>query len=201
MPFFSPDGKRIYFHNKEKDLSFVEKQGNTWSEPKSLGLVSRFPELKMAFFPSIARNGTIYFMGNAEGQWNNSGIYRAELINGKYAKPELLPKSINAPGDMRNWAPFISPDESYLIFCSTRGLSKYDQGDLFITFRQTGGSWTDPVTLGAPINTNQMERFSTLSPDGKYLFFTRDTPGYDEDIYWVSAKIIDRLREKSKMKK
>jgi Tol biopolymer transport system component len=197
MPFFSPNGQRIYFDDKENGLSFVEKQGNNWSEPKSLGLVARFPELKNAFYPSIASNGTIYFMGYDEGQWNNFGIYRAELINGEYAKPELLPPSINAPGGMRNWAPFISPDESYLIFCSTRGLSKYDEGDLFVSFRQSDGSWTDPVTLGAPINTNQMERFSTLSPDGKYLFFTRDTPGYDEDVYWVSARIIEKLKTKA----
>lgn len=195
MPFFSPDGKRIYFFDeKEKDLSFVEKQGNNWSEPKSLGLVARYPELKQAFFPSFARNGTIYFMGYIEGMWNNYGIYRSELINGEYSKPEKLPRSINTPGGMRNWAPFIAPDESYLIFCSTRGLPDYDQGDLFISFRQPDGSWTDPVNMGEPINTHQMERFSTLSPDGKYLFFTRDTPGYDEDVYWVSAGIIGKLK-------
>jgi len=197
MPFFSIDGQRIYFADKENDLSYVEKQGNGWSEPKSFGLVARFPELKNVFFPSIARNGTIYFMGYAEGQWNNSGIYRAELINGEYSKPELLPPGINTPGSMRNWAPFIAPDESYLIFCSTRGLPKSDQGDLFVCFRQPDLSWTDPVSLGEPINTNQMERFSTVSSDGKYLFFTRDTPGYDEDVYWVSAVIIGKLKAKA----
>jgi hypothetical protein len=55
--------------------------------------------------------------------------------------------------------------------------------------------------LGEPINTNTTERFPAVSPDGKYLFFTRWTPDHDEDVFWVSAKIIDRLREKSNMKK
>jgi hypothetical protein len=199
MPFFSPDGKRIYFADKENGLSFVEKKGYDWSEPKSVGLVARFPELKIAFFPSIARNGTIYFMGHASGMgfWQDFGIYRAEFVNGDYTKPELLPPSINTPGGMRNWAPFIAPDESYLIFCSTRGLPDYDQGDLFVSFRQPDGSWTDPVSMGAQINTNQMERFSAVSPDGHYLFFTRDTPGYDEDVYWMSAGIIERLKSKA----
>lgn len=202
MPFFSTDGKRIYFTDSVNGISFVEKQGNLWGEPKKLGLVTRFPELKNAFFPSLTSNGTIYFMGYADGLWNNLGIYRAELINGEYSKPELLPSSINAPGGMRNWAPFIAPDESYLIFCSTRGLSKYDQGDLFVSFRKTDGSWMDPINMGEPINTSQMERFSSLSPDGKYLFFTRDVlPDYYEDVFWVSAKIIDRLKEKNYLKK
>jgi SAM-dependent methyltransferase len=78
-----------------------------------------------------------------------------------------------------------------------RGLPNSDQGDLFISFMLTDGNWTDPVTMGTSINTNQMERFSTVSSDGKYLFFTRDTPGYDEDVYWVSAKIIDDLKKES----
>ena len=202
MAVFSPDGKRLYFLAKEgNDYNYIEKQGNSWSQPKSVGLVSRYPEIKCVTFPSIARNGTIYFVGYVSGQWQNAGIYRAELINGDYAKPELLPPSINFPGGIRNWVPFIAPDESYLIFCSTRGLPQNDQGDLHICFRQPDGSWTDPINMGAPINTSQMERFSAVSPDGKYLFFTRDTPGYDEDVYWVSAKIIDRLREKNIIKK
>jgi hypothetical protein len=200
MPFFSNNGQRIYFADKD-GISFVEKQGDSWSEPKTLGLTARFPELKNAFFPSLTSNGTIYFVGYAEGQWNNFGIYRAELINDEYSKPELLPPSINTPGDIRNWAPFIAPDESYLIFCSTRGLSEYDQGDLFISFHKTDGNWTDPINMGEQINTNQMERFSSLSPDGKYLFFTRDVlPDYYEDIFWVSAGIIDRIRESNHIK-
>jgi len=81
-----------------------------------------------------------------------------------------------------------------LIFCSNRGLPDYDEGDLFISFRLPDRNWTDPVNMGSPINTGQMERFSSLSPDGKYLFFTRDTPGYDEDVYWVSAKVIDDIK-------
>jgi hypothetical protein len=200
-PVFSPDGNRLYFGSKEKgdDPYFVEKQGNSWSEPKYLGLIARFPELQRVAQISVTRNGTLYFIGYAEAKelWQNYGIYRMVCINGEYAKPELLPTNINFPGGIRNWAPFIAPDESYLIFCSTRGLSEDDQGDLIISFRQADGSWTDPINMGTLINTSQMERFSSVTPDGKYLFFTRDTPGYDEDVYWVSAKIIDRLREKS----
>jgi len=204
-PVFSPDGNRLYFGSKEKgdDPYFVEKQDNSWSEPKYIGFITRFPELQRAAQLSVTSNGTLYFISYAGGKelWQDFGIYRMVFINGEYAKPELLPANINFPGGIRNWAPFIAPDESYLIFCSTRGLPASDQGDLFVCFRQPDGSWTDPVTLGSPINTDQMERFSAVSPDGKYLFFTRDTPGYDEDVYWVSAKIIDRLREKSEAKK
>jgi hypothetical protein len=78
---------------------------------------------------------------------------------------------------------------------------KDDYGDLYICFRQPDGNWTDRINLGDRINSKGLERFPSVSPDGKYLFFTRDTPGTEEDVYWVSAKIIDRLRVKSNMKK
>jgi hypothetical protein len=51
--------------------------------------------------------------------------------------------------------------------------------------------------MGEPINTNQLERFPAVSPDGMYLFFTRDSQEYDEDVYWVSSRIIDKLKAKA----
>jgi Tol biopolymer transport system component len=51
--------------------------------------------------------------------------------------------------------------------------------------------------MGETINSKRMERFPSVSPDGKYFFFTQMTPGSNEDVYWVSSNIIDRLREKS----
>ena len=48
------------------------------------------------------------------------------------------------------------------------------------------------------VNTEKAERFPTVSPDGKYFFFMRHTPG--QDFFWVSAKIIDELKTQSKIK-
>ena len=96
MVSFSPDGHRAYF-GSEKDIWVVEKRGDDWSEPKCLSLVARHPELRSVFSPTITRNGTLYFMGYTPGPRNDFGIYRAELIKGEYAEPELLPRSINAP--------------------------------------------------------------------------------------------------------
>jgi len=45
--------------------------------------------------------------------------------------------------------------------------------------------------MGDKINTDKTERFPIVSPDGKYLFFMRHTPG--QDIFWVSTKIFDHI--------
>ncbi len=199
MPAFSPDGNKLYFISAEteekKGLYFIEKQGENWSEPKSLNLIARFPELKYLYGPSITSNGTLYFFGHAEGleSMNNFGIYRSELINGNYAKPELLPASINAAKGVLNWTPFIAPDESYLLFSSNR---LNNQQDIFISYKRSDGTWTEAHNLGEAINTNRGERFPSVSPDGKFLFFTRWVAPGNEDVMWVSAKIIDKIKEK-----
>ncbi len=203
FPVFSTDGKRFYFSPLKKPVKNsinTEKQSDYKNQPNYIYLLARFPELKYTRSLSIANNCSIYFMSYLDGPRNGYGIYRAEFINGEYAKPEPLPPSINEPGFL-NWTPFIAPDESYLLFSSNRKDSGKDFGDLYISFRLTDGTWTDPVNLGEPVNSPGQERFPMLSLDGKYLFFTRPTAEYHQDVYWVSAKIIDKLREKHKLKK
>jgi len=192
MAAFSPDGRRLYL-GTGKDIWYVEKQGREWGEPRCLNLVARFPELQEAHMPRIATNGTLYFMAYLPGVRNNRGIYRAQLVDGEYARPEALPRSINlAP--FINWAPFIAPDESYLLFSSNRTGSLDTAGDLYLSRRLADGSWADPVSLGEPVNTHRQEVFPGVSPDGRYLFFCRDVPGRENDVYWVSAATIPALR-------
>jgi len=194
-PVFSPDGKRLYFNSKEEKgtISYIEKEGNKWSDPKNLGLIARFPDLKFAYNLSFTDNGTLYFLGYAEElvTMNKYGIYRSELIDGVYAKPELLPSNINSEEGLLNWTPFIAPDESYLLFSSSRNTSETDYGDIY----DSEGNWTDPVNLGSQINSERQERFPSVSPDGKYLFFTRWIVSGNEDVMWVSTRIIDDLKE------
>jgi hypothetical protein len=94
--------------------------------------------------------------------------------------------------------PYISPDEDYLIFESTRPEGIEGSHDLYITFKDNAGAWKTPINMGPKINSAGMERFPRVSPDGKYLFFAsnRDQSqgkvGFD--IYWIDAKVIQELR-------
>jgi len=200
-PFISHDGKIIYFcssrpfpgKSKLKDYEFwvAEKTNIGWSSPKLLG--SPFTEESKTWQPSITNNGTIYFLGSLEGVQKKYGIYRSRFINGQYSKPELLNASINT--EYPDWCPYIAPDESYLIFSSKRP-GGYGGFDLYICFRRNDGSWVEPQNLGSEINQKYHERFPGVSPDGKYLFFTRPNGENNGDIYWVSTKIIEELKPK-----
>ena len=197
-PFYSIDGKRLYFLRlgDSEGPYYVDKKDNHWGEPQRIDLIDRFPELKWIYITSVTRNGTLYFTGISEGlgTQHNHGIYRVEPVNGEYAKPELLPSCINRP-PFNNWTPFIAPDESYLIFSSNRTGSLDEYGDLFISFHDgDADTWSEPISMEEPVNTSRQERLPSVSLDGRYLFFTRYNPPHNQDIFWVNAKIIEKLK-------
>ena len=49
------------------------------------------------------------------------------------------------------------------------------------------------TNLSKNINSKFTDTWPRVSPDGKYLFFTSSRKG-NMDIYWVSEKIIEKLK-------
>lgn len=82
----------------------------------------------------------------------------------------------------------MTPSFFYVIFCTIRGDAS-NRGDLYISFRQKDGSWGKAKGMGKLINTKKHELCPFVTKNGKYFFFSRDN-----DIYWVSAKMIEKLR-------
>jgi Tol biopolymer transport system component len=58
-----------------------------------------------------------------------------------------------------------------------------------VAFRNEDGSWGDAHNLGAEVNGPGIEFCASLSPDGKYIFFTKN-----RDIFWVSSRIIESFK-------
>ncbi len=200
-PFLTANGEKVYFGADNKgntDIWFVEKQGVNWSKPQRL--ISSINTIDGQCQASLTTDGTLYYLDHRtiNDNWT-CDILKSRFKNGEYLRPDTLPEYINSVTSM-DWTPFIAPDDSYLLFSSQRG---QNYGDLYISFHDIhSDKWSEPINLGEQINTGSQETFPTVSPDGKYLFFTRWTnEENDMDIYWVSTKFIDRLREKSNLKK
>jgi len=187
-PFFSLDGTRLFYCQEGPDgddLMAVERTETGWSEPFSMGPVFH----GIHYQGSIAQDETIYFP--VETSANNRDIFRSRFVDGQYQPRENLGPAINSLQD--DSGPFIAPDESYLIISSNRP-GGYGTKDLYISFRLADSVWTPPTNMGYIVNSGQHESWASVSPEGKYLFFT--TSRDNGNTFWVSARIISLLKRR-----
>jgi hypothetical protein len=79
---------------------------------------------------------------------------------------------------------YIAPDESYMIISAKE--SATFESELYISFRNEENTWSVPVSLGPLINDGTAHRWGAyVSPDRRYLFYTKGTSEKDCSIYWV----------------
>jgi len=176
-PFVAPDGKRLYFSSNRPvdasgrpkndfDVWFVEQTRAGWGPPQHLDSPVNTPAQE--FYPSVTKDGTLYFSSTRAGGAGGADIYRARLVEGRYTEAENLGDSINAPTSEGD--PYISPDEDYLIFVSYNRQGGHGDGDLYISVRRDG-HWTKAENLGPEINSTALDFCPIVSPDGKWLYF------------------------------
>lgn len=190
-PHFSPDSLKIFFISNA-DIFVSTRNNQLWGLPVKLDspVNTGYDE----YHPTVASNGNLYFCSMR----NNSSldIYSSKFENGNYSTVEKLDDVINRHNSQQNGAydPFISPDESYIIFTSIRS-GGYGQEDQYISYKRNN-RWTNPKNLGPLINTNSIEYGSYISPESRYYFFSRPAgwgPNQPADIYWVRADFIENL--------
>lgn len=221
-PFFSYDGTKLYFSSlrpktldgdipKDNDIWMVKKENGAWGEAENLGIVVN--SNKSDAYPTVAKNGNLYFTSNREGS-EGYDIWLSKWENNKYQKPIRLPSPINT--SYFDGHPCISADESFLLLTSNR---PGDLGDLdiWVSFRDTNENWTNPINLGEAVNSKYHEADPSISKDGKYIFWMSERggkwpyeikrynidefdeillrPGYDNnDIFWIDIEIISKLK-------
>jgi hypothetical protein len=228
-PAISPDGSRLMFLSTRvdgrepdpgemrawanEDIWVVDRAGDDWSEPYNLGPPVNTEDSE--FFPSMTRDGTLYFTRGTEGG-EESHIYRSRLVDGQYQEPERLGPEVNSTANQFN--AFIAPDESYLILCTGDRDDSLGGTDYYVVFRSDEDRWSGPINLGTAVNTPGSGEFSPyVSPDGRYLFFMSTRLGAREKIphtldwdyiqgyrnqpeignagiYWIDASFIEALR-------
>jgi hypothetical protein len=194
---FSLDGNKLYFcsdrpaswnPSPDDDIWVCRRlKNNNWSEPENLGLPVN--SLGIESYPCFTKNGRMYFASTRKGGKGVKDVYYSKWISGKFCKPVNL-ETINTKhgeGDI-----YVDPYECYLIVCSWGRADSYGGGDLYISFKDNHGNWSSVLNMGKLINTEHTEYCPVISPDGKYLIFTRDG-----NIYWVDARIITKFKQRA----
>lgn len=176
-PAFSPDGKKLFFVSnrplcdtstkaKDFDIWFAEKLNDSWNRPVNPG--EPVNTSKDEFYPSVTKNGNIYFTRNMGD--TDEDIVVCRFRNNKYDTAISLPSGINSRGAEFN--AFVDPDERFVIFTGYKRKDNYGTGDLFISYKNQQGEWTIAKNMGEKINGPGLTYCPYMSPDKKFFFFS-----------------------------
>jgi len=189
--FLSPDEKKIFFISRRPvgqsagpeswEIWTSLKTAAGWNTPQLLG-----DPFKGCYYTTFTRDYVMYYTGKG------NDIYYSRFLKGSFGKPVKLSNAVNTAKDEYN--SFIAPDETYLIFSSMGLKDHYGGGDLYISFRKENGAWSKAVNMGPAVNTSSHEYCPSVSPDGKYIFFSSNKLGNKDDVYWMDAIILKQLK-------
>ncbi|RLD55259.1 MAG: hypothetical protein DRI97_09860 [Bacteroidetes bacterium] len=193
-PYFSLDGKRLYFQgyltsnegwDQFERFYYVKMKGDAWSDPVLLDTL--FNKYTVHWQFSLDRQNNLYFSGDLRGIENTGGIYCSSYEKGSFIEPVLL-FSNQDYGDAV-FGPAVSPSADYLLFARIhpRGSTNPRIFSIYVSFRNDESYWEKPMDLGGLLlmDANQPR----ISPDGKYIFFV----GNDGFSYWVDSRILEGM--------
>jgi Tol biopolymer transport system component len=177
-PFVSPDGSRLYYSSNRPangvpktdfDIWYVERNGEGWGEPKHVAAPVNTPASE--FYPSISRNGWLYFSSDRPGGLGSLDIYRARPTGDTY-----VVENLGAPVNSAQYEgdPAISANDSTIFFAGSGRAGGFGDRDIYVSRLQASGEWSTPSNLGRDVNSPTVEFCPILSPDGRYLFITSD---------------------------
>ena len=197
-PFVSFSGKKIYFtgHNSftedhdvdaDSKIWYVNRFENSWSNAIKLDSPINDDEV---LYSNQAKNGDIFYTN-----FSKRKMYYAPNKNNKYPEVHEVGIEFGVHG-------FIAPSQDFLVVnAQNREDDKRKDSDIFVYFKEKDGTWSKPINLGNEVNSNFAETVPSITPDGKYLFFSRYNEEDDEEgkskfsnIYWVSTEIIHKLK-------
>ncbi|PKP22030.1 MAG: hypothetical protein CVU05_05495 [Bacteroidetes bacterium HGW-Bacteroidetes-21] len=164
------------------DLYVSNKVNGRWTRPVNVGIPINSSAWEA--HPSVSADGRKLFFscGNCKGAIGAADIYMSELgADGKWQTPVNLGDSINGTGN--EMSPFIHPDGKTLYFSSESHVGMGGM-DLFMSRLKDDSTWSSPVNLGYPINTNGDEVGLIVNAKGDFAYFSSNRPGSQKlDIY------------------
>jgi peptidoglycan-associated lipoprotein len=155
-PSISSDFKEIYFtrceagkrEKKGCEIMYSAKKGDTWGEPKNLGVLS---DSVVAAHPAISPDGlTLYFVSNISGGFGGKDIYMItrDKVGSPWSKPRNAGPDINTSGD--ELFPYVRSDGT--LYFASDGHVGMGGLDIFRAKPQPDRSWV-VQNIKPPVNS------------------------------------------------
>jgi hypothetical protein len=199
----TPDGQTLIIYKdvgdgKSGDIYYSSFDGKDWTIPQRYG--SNINTEYWETHACLSRDGqTLYFVSDRPGGLGGRDIYRCvKLPNGQWSLATNVGAPINTPYDEDG--PFLGADGVTFYFASS-GDQSMGGFDIMFSIIDENGKFSEPFTMGSPINTTDDDAFYVATPDNKRFYLSSaheyiskgDMHGKsfgDKDIYIGSVDII-----------
>jgi Tol biopolymer transport system component len=178
-PTVAPDGSYVVFVSTRPvagstthvaHIWRVDRTASGWSDAVELPpQINRGPRI---FAPSIAADGTIYFLNL--GPNRSFQLFASRFVKGHYQEATPLPFSTPATADVD---PQIAPDQSFMVFASSGREGPEDKKEHLYFVSRHNGTWGEPRRLrydGDDANGGGTDNEPRFSPDTATLYFDSD---------------------------
>lgn len=222
VSFVSIDGntvviKGIYIdgklHHRERGFSVLKKLKTGWSKPLAIkvddyNLMDKGIHNGMAM--STSQDVMIFTMSEIKEVKDNDLYISFVKEDGHFSKPIKLGANINSAAN--EFSPFLASDNTTMYFASDRpgGLG---ETDIWITKRldSTWQNWSNPVNLGAPVNTKDKEGYYSVDASSQFAYMVSDKNSMGEadviriklrkdqqanPVVLVTGRVLDRRANK-----
>ena len=175
-PYYSSDYSTLYFISRRPvdgsdvatesfNLWYAKRTDKGWQDPVYIASQSSDAH---DLYPSLTADGSLFYLS-----FRNEGrdMYLAGLKDQGFDMPIKLPAHIYGEKGLVGDS-MVTRDGKHIIFSISGREDSMGRGDLYISHLKND-EWTVAKSLGDKVNSADHEFTPILSPDNKYLFFTR----------------------------
>ena len=199
-PIISPDGKTLYFTREEQmpNSTNVKSQhiwystlnNNRWEKAINIGPPLNNEEFNAVI--AISNVGKTLYLLN---KYRPNGRMEYGISQSFYTKNGWsFPKDIivhDLYDTEKSMELAVSPQGNVMVFSIQRRDTEGDK-DLYVSFQQKDGTWSEPKRMGDTINTADYEGTPFISADNKTMYFSsRGISGYGGSDLFLSKRLDD----------
>jgi outer membrane protein OmpA-like peptidoglycan-associated protein len=150
----------------------------------------------LEYLPSVTVDGSKMIFNRRIN--SDEDFYESNKINDVWQKATPVVGKINT--NLNEGAQNISQDGQWLIFTGCNYPEGLGSCDLYISYKDKNGQWSEAQNMGRNINTDAWESAPSLSADKRDLYFSSTRPGgFGGSDIWVSHNLNGQWQKPENM--
>ncbi len=211
-PIISPDGNTLFvgriYHPKntgtlkECDIWYSEKQADgSWGKAKNIGYPINNEGVNVVI--TVTPDGNSLLL---EGLYNSDGSHKSEKgisLSYKTDKGWSIPQEVKVKNYVNHniYETYCLTNDRSVLILAIQTDDTYGDMDLYVSFKQADGSYSEPKNMGPILNTFAGDGTPFLAQDNTTLYFSSyGQNGYGSSDIFMTKRLDDTWLNWSKPK-